>query len=235
MDKNFKQKTKDFFKKEGFFVVLFLCLCVVTMVAAVTIKKAKVQEAPEVANDKPNQEIAMKQDDEPKNVTVPQGAEQVNKNKKPESENKTVVSTTVKFTNPVEGAISRGYTVNPIKMSDNEWRTVNGINVESKVGTDVKAAADGIVEFVGDTGVEYGIVVEVKHSNGITTKYCNLDKNVKVKKGDKVTSSTIIGKVGTTAKVFDSKQFGEYLNIQVWNGKDQVDPTKYFTTYKTKK
>ena len=42
MDQNKKNKVKDFFRKEGFYLVLFVCLCIVATVAAFTIKKNSV-------------------------------------------------------------------------------------------------------------------------------------------------------------------------------------------------
>lgn len=228
MDKNFKQKVKDFFKKEGFFVVLFLCLCVVTMVAAITIKKANVEDTPSIESTQ--NELTVNNDENPKEE-VPTNAENVKK----DDETKTVSSNKVVFTKPVEGVISRPYTTKTIEMSDTERRTVKGFNIEAKVGTPVKAAAEGVVEFAGDSGVEYGVVVEIKHANGLTTKYCNLDKNLSVKKGDKVTNSTVLGKVGNTSKIFTANQFGEYLNLQVWNSNKEVDPTSYFPNYTVKK
>lgn len=42
MDQNKKNKVKDFFRKEGFYLVLLVCLCVVATVAAFTIKKTSV-------------------------------------------------------------------------------------------------------------------------------------------------------------------------------------------------
>lgn len=39
MDQNKNNKVKDFFRKEGFYLVLFVCLCVVATVAAFTIRK----------------------------------------------------------------------------------------------------------------------------------------------------------------------------------------------------
>ena len=42
MAKNKKNKVKDFFRKEGFYLVLLVCLCVVATVAAFTIKKNSV-------------------------------------------------------------------------------------------------------------------------------------------------------------------------------------------------
>ena len=42
MDQNKKNKVKDFLRKEGFYLVLFVCLCIVATVAAFTIRKNSV-------------------------------------------------------------------------------------------------------------------------------------------------------------------------------------------------
>ena len=65
------------------------------------------------------------------------------------------------------------------------------------------------------------------------TRYGNLNPNVSVKQGDKVTANQVIGKVGETAKVFGKDMFGEFLNLQVINSKgEQVNPEKYFSLSK---
>lgn len=237
MDKNYKQKVKDFFRKEGFYVALFLCLCIVTTVAAVSYKKARNSQRESKLNEA-NKEISLNVDD--KNVTneIP-NAERVKNDKeadKKEVASKAVSSTSeVKFNNPIEGTLTRGYTYpKPVKIDDNTQKTIRGIDVNAKIGTQVKAAAEGVVESAENNGVEEGITVVIKHANGIKTKYCNLDPNLSVKKGDKVTTQTVIGKVGESAKLFDKEQFGEHINLQVLNAKgEQVDPLKYFS-YKSK-
>ena len=40
MDKNYKQRAKRFFKKEGFYIVLFLCICITATVATISFKKS---------------------------------------------------------------------------------------------------------------------------------------------------------------------------------------------------
>ena len=45
MDQNKKNKVKDFFRKEGFYLVLFVCLCIVATVAAFTIRKNSVAKS----------------------------------------------------------------------------------------------------------------------------------------------------------------------------------------------
>ena len=50
MDQNKKNKVKDFFRKEGFYLVLFVCLCIVATVAAFTIRKNSVANQENKAN-----------------------------------------------------------------------------------------------------------------------------------------------------------------------------------------
>lgn len=85
------------------------------------------------------------------------------------------------------------------------------------------------MEVAENTGVEEGVVVEIKHANGLKTRYGNLDANLSVKKGDKVKANQVIAKVGDSAKVFSKDVFGEFLNLQVINANgEQVNPEKYF-------
>ncbi len=49
MDQNKKNKVKDFFRKEGFYLVLLVCLCVVATVAAFTIRKNSKGEIKEIS------------------------------------------------------------------------------------------------------------------------------------------------------------------------------------------
>ena len=240
MDKNYKQKAKDFFRKEGFYVALFLCLCVVTTVAAVSYKKARNAQAERELNKNKN-EVSLNVDD--KNITSDmQNAERVkndtpvsNKTEKKDIETKAVASTNeVKFSKPVEGLLVRGYTYpKPEKIDEGCLLSIKGIDIAAKVGTQVKAAAEGVVENIGNNGPQEGIIVEIKHPNGIKTIYSNLDSKVSVKKGDKVTAGTVIGTVGKSAKIFKETS-GEHLNLRVigTDGED-MDPTKCFS-YKEK-
>lgn len=234
MDNKKKDKVKDFFRKEGFYVALFFCLCIVATVAAVTMKSNKKVEQAK----KPAQEFSLNVDNNDVS-TEKQNAERV----KSETETERVADATtaedvnvaagttteVKFTNPVEGTIAREFSYpKPKEMKDGSFRNIKGIDIETKVGTLVKSSAEGVVEVITND-VEEGSFIIITHANGIKTKYANLEKAILVKKGDKVTSETVIGKVGDSSKIFSNKDFGEHINIQVLNSKDeQMDPTKYF-------
>lgn len=247
MDKKFKEKIKEVFGKEGFYVALFICLCIIVSAATISYKtyvnnKNKVDNSEEI-----KEEVTLNVDSAEKNDVSNNemlNAERVQKDEESQKkdtdsksktqENKavsTASSSTIKFINPVEGVESRKYTYpTPVKVEEGIFRTIRGVNIEAKVGSEVKAAAEGVVELVENCGVEEGIVVQIKHANGVKTRYGNLDPNVQVKQGDKVTANQLIGKTGNTAKVFDKETFGEFLNLQVINANgEQVNPEKYFT------
>ncbi|MVX63872.1 peptidoglycan DD-metalloendopeptidase family protein [Clostridium chromiireducens] len=238
MNKNLKEKFRNLIRKEGFYIALFLCLCIIVTVGTISYKmlsnRSEVNKTEEI-----NKELTLNSDDSGKTVNEVQNAERVdnsssNKNTtdKTKTEKAATVATnnTVSFVNPLDGVESRKYTYPaPVKVEEGIFRTIRGVNLEAKIGTDVKAAADGVVELVDNSGVEEGVVVEIKHANGLRTRYGNLDANVLVKKGSKVTANQVIAKVGETAKVFSKDAFGEFLNLQVIDANgEQVNPEKYF-------
>jgi len=251
MDKNYKRKVKDFFRKEGFYIVLFICLCIIATIGTLAYRKANNSTSKtniensdnEVAKvgEEANQEKSENKDKKDKDVStqVP-NAERVENTKKKEVANnntKQVVSdNNVKFNKPIEGALLRAYTYpKPVKINDSEQRTIAGIDVEAKIGSQVKSAAEGVIEKVGKGTEQEGISILIKHVNGMKTKYCNLDAKTLVKEGDKVVAGTAIGCVGNSVKIFGDDYYKEYLNIQVLNANnEQVDPLKYFK-YEAKK
>lgn len=242
MDKNLKEKFRGMFRKEGFYIALFLCLCIVVTIGTISYKKISSKNATNSAEDT-NKEITLNVDGDGKTITneMPNAEraqndtdtskkQDTNKEKKDTSK-AVATTTTVKFSTPLQGVESRSYTYpTPVKVEEGVFRTIRGINIDSKVGTEVKAAADGVVSLVENSGVEEGMIIEIKHANGLKTRYGNLDPNVLVKEGDKVSANQVIAKVGDTAKVFDKETFGEFLNLQVINANgEQVNPEKYFT------
>ncbi|MGG7142225.1 peptidoglycan DD-metalloendopeptidase family protein [Clostridium nigeriense] len=239
MHQNKKDKVKDFFRKEGFYLVLFLCLCVIATIAVVTTKKNKSLGE----SNKEKNEFTLNIDEETSEAKK-QNAERVESNEGDElaqEENEvasseedvnvsTGTNTQVVFANPIEGVVSRGYTYpKPQVMTDGTSRNIRGIDISATVGTEVKAAAVGEVKEVS-TKVEEGSYVVIAHANGLYTKYANLSNDIRVNVGDRVTEETVIGTVGDTSKIFTNNEFGEHLNLQLQDsdGKD-LDPTTYFT------
>lgn len=237
MEKN-KKSIKGFYKKEGFYLALFLSLFLIAAVAVATVNVGKNTE--QSSNEK--EEFTLSTEDKSTSEAQKQNADRVENIDEVElaseeelvSEDELNVSSgtnlEITFNNPLDGVIAREYTYpRPQVMEDGTSRNIRGINIEAEVGTEVKSCAVGEVKEVSNT-VEDGNYVLIAHANGISTKYSNLSKDIKVNIGDKVTEETVIGEVGESSKIFTTAEFGEHLNIQVQdvNGKD-LDPTTYFT------
>ncbi|EGF90318.1 lipoprotein nlpD [Asticcacaulis biprosthecium C19] len=76
----------------------------------------------------------------------------------------------------------------------------DGINIASSGGTDVVAAADGVVVYQGDQVRELGNTIYIKHPNGWYTGYSHLSA-MKVTNNQKVTKGQVIGTVGQSGTI----------------------------------
>lgn len=241
MDKKLFSKTSNFFKKEGFYVILFVCLCIVATVAAVTSRNARTTKKPPVANEQTTSE-ADKQtaliDELPKNGY--QNALEVKGNTNtgitvPNNGAAAVVSTVdTKFGKPVDGTLARAYSEDPVWSDTTEtYRPNFGIDIKADLGKDVYAVLDGKVEEVGESKDGYGIQVVINHQNGLKTVYANLDPNSTVANGKTVKKGEKIGKIGNTTLRTSYEKYGSHLHFAVMKGKEYVDPAKYIK-YDTK-
>ena len=111
------------------------------------------------------------------------------------------------FLQPVAGNI-----LLPYQKGKNE-----GINIGARVGTPVKAAADGTVAAITRDTEQVPILV-VRHPGNVLTVYANIS-SISVKKGDRVRRGQSIAKVGPGDPAF--------LHFEVREGFESVDPQKY--------
>jgi murein DD-endopeptidase MepM/ murein hydrolase activator NlpD len=80
----------------------------------------------------------------------------------------------------------------------NRWRNHQGTDYAAAWGTPVRATADGLVTFAGREG-GYGNLIEIRHANGIRTRYGHLSKFTKgLHVGQRVTQDQTVGYVGST-------------------------------------
>lgn len=110
--------------------------------------------------------------------------------------------------------------------SDYGWRTDPfhgaqkfhaGIDLKASYGQDVPAAAAGTVTFAGERGA-YGLMVEVRHANGATSRYAHLS-SAAVAVGDSVSSGQLVGRVGQSGRAT-----GPHLHFEVLVNGQRVDP-----------
>lgn len=79
------------------------------------------------------------------------------------------------------------------------WRAHQGIDFAAPYGAPVRATADGIVTKVGRGDPGYGNLVELRHANGIRTRYGHLSGFARgLHVGDRLQQGETIGFVGST-------------------------------------
>jgi murein DD-endopeptidase MepM/ murein hydrolase activator NlpD len=100
----------------------------------------------------------------------------------------------------------------------------DGINIAAPVGTNVKAAADGVVIYAGDGLEGYGNLVIVKHSGGWITSYAH-NREILVKRGTKVRRGQVLAKVGETGRVSKPQ-----LHFGLRHGRKVMDPLQYLSS-----
>ena len=259
MNLNNKDKVKDFFRREGFYFILLICLCIVAVVAAFTIKKnnelkqsndhnneftlnvedSTNDSAETSRNEMPNADRVENGDnvaegsnelDEVANNEEVNDYTEVADNTEDVPVSNTV--TEVVFQLPLEGMISREYK-EMVRLQNSESGTVDrtrrGIDLSASVGTAVNAAAEGKVIEVSKS-TEDGNFIVIEHTNGLKTKYANLDGEVSVAVGDTVSAGDQIGIVGNSSMIFTSEVCGDVLNLQVEDSEgNQVNPSDYFS------
>ena len=123
---------------------------------------------------------------------------------------------------PVSGEVLMEYSPDKVVYFKTlqQYRTNPAILIESKVGTEVKSSAAGVVKSVSKED-ETGTTVTVSIGDDFSVVYGQL-KGVTVKKGDSVKEGQIIGQVASPSKYYASE--GANLYYQVLQKKSTVNP-----------
>jgi murein DD-endopeptidase MepM/ murein hydrolase activator NlpD len=95
-----------------------------------------------------------------------------------------------------------------------------GIDIAAQPGSDIVAMADGLVIFSGQKS-GYGNVVDIRHANGLETRYGHNRRNL-VKEGDLVRKGQVIAKLGSTGR-----STGPHVHFEVRRNGEAVDPMRY--------
>ena len=127
---------------------------------------------------------------------------------------------------PVEGEVSREYSVDALKydVTMDDWRTHDALDISAEQGTAVCAAADGTVTSVEKDDL-YGTTVTIDHGAGMKSSYSNLEDTPTVAAGDSVEAGDTIGAVGTSA-ICEISQ-APHVHVQVFKDGNSVNPQNY--------
>lgn len=227
-----KEKT-SFWKKDGFYVILFLCLCLVAGVATYINTKPKQGNSSALSkqetklslnNENDNVVNDTKASETPKTNTAKDDSKKTSMDnanlvKKDTVKNNTSIptsaSTVISMVTPVNGTIAQGYTGVDGAMAvglDNVSRTILGeyIKVNNK-GVPVYAAMNGTV-----SSVSGGNVVITSKDGKLKTIYDNLDpSSIAIKAGDSIAQNSKIGVVGDSDNAKDRIVDCDHLYFEI--------------------
>ena len=95
-----------------------------------------------------------------------------------------------------------------------------GLDFKGPIGTPILAAADGKVTLAGFNG-GYGNTVEIRHANGLLTRYAHLS-GLDVRPGQMVDRGVQIGRMGSTGR-----STGSHLHFEVRLNGQAINPRKF--------
>ena len=112
------------------------------------------------------------------------------------------------------------------RFSNSRWQPIlhyyrahQGTDFAAQYGTPVRSIADGTVTFVGREG-DYGNMVEIRHANGVTTRYGHLSAFAPgIRRGLAVQQGQFIGNVGASGLAT-----GPHLHFEVRINGRAVNP-----------
>ena len=115
-----------------------------------------------------------------------------------------------------------GYRIHPISKVR---KLHGGVDLVKNHNDPIYAFRKGTVSFAGRNNQGFGNLVIVNEPNGYRNFYAHLN-SINVKKGQKVTTNTMIGRQGATGNVT-----GSHLHFEVRNKNNiAVDPIKYINS-----
>lgn len=122
------------------------------------------------------------------------------------------------LTPPVDAPVLKGYSgATPVfSYTMNDYRTHGGIDFLCVPGTEVRAAADGVICEVTDDPM-MGVCVGISHTGGAVTRYCGLSEESLelMKVGDEVKRGQAIGSSGSTSLIESAEEDHLHFELKV--------------------
>ena len=212
------QAYSRFMEKQGFYLVLTVCVLVIVGTAVWT-RATRIPEPPPTneegqAADNPYEGVQRLQD-----VTMPPSATRQLPTPTPAPP----------FLRPVPGAVLRGFdATRPVFFEEaNMWQLHSACDYQAKTGDVVKAMGEGTVVGISDSGM-LGRSVTIQHTNGIVALYGGLSMNSYLKLGDPVKRDQAIGHVGNST-LFETGS-GPHLHLFVLRDGHPINPETLFSS-----
>ena len=208
---------------KGYYIALILCAAAIGITGYVynrntqesdSVLQQEVIDTPQLEETLDNVQAVATQPQKT-DVTQPSGQSTAPAGKKP-----------MKTTTPVSGETVAGYAVECLSYNQTtrDWRTHNGVDIGAEAGTQVIAAADGVVytTYVDDL---MGTTVVIRHEDGYVSCYASLAEELSVSAGDQVIMGQVIGTVGETALIENA--IGPHVHFSVTHDDKEMDPAEF--------
>lgn len=206
---------------KGYYIALILCAAAIGIMGFVYYRSGdQVQSVVQEPEQQVTLPAAVSQEDVPAVATQPQqiqGSEAAT-----EPAKKKIFKTAA----PISGQEVAGYAMDCLSYNETtrDWRIHNGVDLAAEAGTEVMAAADGVV-YTTYTDDMMGTTVVIRHEGGYTTQYASLAAELTVSAGDPVTVGQVIGYVGETALIETS--VGPHVHFSVLCNDESLDPAEF--------
>lgn len=120
---------------------------------------------------------------------------------------------------PVMGILTSGYGVR-VHPIDGETKMHDGVDLAAEEGTEIRAFSDGVVDYIGESKA-YGMYLQLRHDNGVTTFYAHCSA-LCVQKGQRVKMGDVVARVGNTGV-----STGPHLHLEMKKDGEFLDPQPY--------
>jgi murein DD-endopeptidase MepM/ murein hydrolase activator NlpD len=219
-------KNKKILERDGFYLALFLCVCLVA-VGAVWVTKNSIDDlATNGFVNYSDGELA-KGDDEvhlikEKDKSVPTTTNS-DQNLAKAKEQKAKESTEVVKLMPVQGEVTKEYAekIPSYNKTLDQWEIHKAVDIQAKAGSIVKAIVSGKVIDVSNDD-KYGTTVKIESNNKTVLTYSNLDKDVAVKVKQEIKAGDAIAKIGNTSTVESAE--GAHLHLEAFKDGKSINP-----------
>jgi len=223
-----KGKFIGFIKKQGFYIVLILCVLAAGTISYFAINAPAPETSQEQGQDVQKQEApGLQEEMEARKSPSPSPSPMVSPSStatvtpSPSPSGKKTTQSKAMLTLPLKGEIVKTFSGETLVFNAtlNMWMTHNGIDISAAENTEVVAALPGTVKKAENDATK-GQIVTIQHTGDQTTIYVGLAE-VNVKEGAKVNAGQKIGVAGTPG--FEAAE-GPHLHFEYLLKGKYTDP-----------